>query len=207
MSQDLESMNLTELQEAAETAGISTDGDRDDLITRLQQHAVSQLSTNEVEPVASTDEQSKGRRGRPRGTVAADAPMDSSHTTNNQALQNKVYTAEEVQKIVASQVAEATKKLITPSQSEVNKLLQSHSGYSEKEVAETMDYIQRRFAGVISVSIDKHQEVFQFEGGRQGRLTTTIKQPSQSVVKVAEQYANVARAGVSWDMAIGKVGE
>lgn len=192
---DIENMTNSELQEACKEAGLPVYGGKNALIERLQKHAIASVAEN---PVAATQEPEAVREA-PKGNINSEI----------QSNQNKTYSAEEVQQIVAKQVAEATKKLITPSQDDVHKALQSHTGYSEKEVQETLEYIRSRFKGLITVNLDKHQEVFQFEGGRQGRMTTTIKQSPKAVMKVAEGYANVATAHLGGDFmaAQGKIGE
>jgi len=199
---DIDTMTQSELQEACKDAGLPTYGTKAVLIERLQKSAIASVAENAGDMADwKEDGQEAKQEEAPQGNM-------NSEIQNNQ---NKTYSAEEVQQIVAKQVAEATKKLITPSQDEVHKALQSHVGYSDKEVQETLSYVRSRFQGLITVNVDKNQDppVFQFEGGRQGRMTTTTRQSPKAVMKVAESYANVATAHLGGDFmaSMGKIGE
>lgn len=59
-------------------------------------------------------------------------------------------------------------------------------------VQETLDECRSRFHGII-VNYDINQEAFIFDGGRQGRTTTTARQPKKNVLDVAKSYYNLAR--------------
>jgi hypothetical protein len=61
-----------------------------------------------------------------------------------------------------------------------------------KHVEETLDAVRSRYQGII-VRYDSNEETFVFEGGRQGKTTTTARQPKWAVMSVAESYYNVAR--------------
>lgn len=51
--------------------------------------------------------------------------------------------------------------------------------------------INRRFGHAVKVFYDAEQEVFQFEGGIQGRTTTTARQPLKAILAVAASYLNI----------------
>lgn len=179
---ELENLSTAELKQACKDAGVADYGSKRDMIERLQENAAQQVSANKT-------------------------PEVKDWKANTQEYQNRTYTNEEVQALVSAKVAEATKRLITPSQDEVTKLLQTHTGYSKREIGDTLDYIKSRFPG-INVRIDEHQEVFQFSGGKQGTVTTTVKQNPKAVIKVAEQYMNIASANaVDFMASVGKLGE
>lgn len=61
-------------------------------------------------------------------------------------------------------------------------------------VQEVIEWSASNLPGVI-VKYDEHQEVFTLEGGRQGRTTTTARQPLSAFISAARQYSNIAMSG------------
>lgn len=61
-------------------------------------------------------------------------------------------------------------------------------------VQEVLDWSSSNLPGVM-VKYDEHQEVFTFDGGRQGRQTTTARQPLGTFKAAAIAYRNVAQYG------------
>ncbi len=66
-------------------------------------------------------------------------------------------------------------------------------------VQDTIDSVRGRFQG-LNIQYDSNEELFIFSGGRQGRLTTTARQPKRSIMLVAESYFNFARGRAKNDI-------
>lgn len=66
-------------------------------------------------------------------------------------------------------------------------------------VQDTLDSVRGRFQG-LNIQYDSNEEMFIFSGGRQGRLTTTARQPKRSIMLVAESYFNFARGRAKTDI-------
>lgn len=65
-------------------------------------------------------------------------------------------------------------------------------------VQEVLDACRSRFHG-LNVRYDSNEEVFMFEGGRQGRVSTTARQPARCIIGAAESYYNLARGRAKAD--------
>jgi hypothetical protein len=66
-------------------------------------------------------------------------------------------------------------------------------------VQEVLDTVRDRFPGV-ALRYDSNEEVFIIEGGRQGRLTTTARQPMRPILLAIEGYWNMARGRAKVDI-------
>lgn len=64
---------------------------------------------------------------------------------------------------------------------------------STNERQELLEALQRQYAGLMVVSYDADQDVYRFDGGAQGRTTTTGKQPAKAIQRVAASYVNISQ--------------
>lgn len=65
-------------------------------------------------------------------------------------------------------------------------------------VQEVLDACRSRFHG-LNLRYDSNEELFIFEGGRQGRVSTTARQPARCIIGAAESYYNLARGRAKAD--------
>jgi hypothetical protein len=75
---------------------------------------------------------------------------------------------------------------------------------SDRAMEEMAANIRQRFN--INCTYNKDQEVFVFDGGLRGRITTTAHQPERAVISVASDYAHAIRMPTFGYTGIGKVG-
>lgn len=170
-------MSIEDLRAECEQRDLSPAGIKPVLVRKLEKadaEALADIGEQPIEVVVAPE--------RPAVVPALGDDMKQTFTLN------------EVQAMVGKAVAEATKKLITPNAQETQKLLAAHTGYTKRETQDVFEHLKTKYGHLMSIRYDEHQEIFQFEGGLQGRVTTTAKQNPKSIVKVAEQYLNIANS-------------
>jgi acetoin utilization deacetylase AcuC-like enzyme len=63
-----------------------------------------------------------------------------------------------------------------------------------KHVENVLDKVKERFH-MLNIRYDSNKEVFLLEGGRQGRVTTTARQPLKPIMLLCEGYVSLSRRG------------
>lgn len=177
--------SLAELQAAARTAGLSPYGSKPTLEARLNAHAAKELSAQE------SDSEAALVASEPP-VVSADA--DAAATTPVMQASAKVKFAEDGRTTPAG--------LIIPTAGEVANVMSADSAgrISLAEAERNLADMKSRYPG-LNVRLDTNQECFVFEGGLQGRVTTTMHQPLKALMHnisgVAPGYITAHQAAVA----------
>lgn len=199
----MDTPTLLDLRNACKDAGLSPYGNKDELMARLNAVAASELAqvpvVQDAAPVVTPD------------SMALGAPL-ASPVEANLAAPADIAATQLMQTSATVRVVEAKPAIIQTTPTAFGTAAPVRSSHAA-QAAEVLDYIRRKFPQ-LSVKLDPHQEVFIFEGGRQGRMTTTIHQPMASLVgrttSVADHYvfANQQAAMIANTVegAVGSIG-
>jgi hypothetical protein len=170
--------SLVDLRKACSDAGLPTYGNKDQLLERLNAAAASDLANSDESPVEVT-------------TLEADTDAQATTAVMQQSASFST----------AAAAPEPMPSHAVPSQPLI---LQAPANAPARtsfagQAADLLAHIRNKFPGLI-VKLDAHNEVFTFEGGRQGKVTTTIHQPMAAIVgqrtSVADKYVQDAQAAV-----------
>lgn len=171
----MEQMTNKELAQMCREAGLPDYGTKDKLIARLQKMAAEVLTEQPAE--APTPEQPADMEVQPEPAVE---------------LEPVAPAAESAPPVVMPAVIGKVSRITALPE---NLPPVNHAAH----VQDTLDSVRGRFQG-LNIQYDSNEEMFIFSGGRQGRLTTTARQPKRSIMLVAESYFNFARGRAKTDI-------
>lgn len=172
----MEAMTNAQLKALCAEAGLPTYGNKEQLIERLQTSAAAELAEPTADAIAGATELMNnndvvGEFMMPEPTPEPAAPAPEPVKPAMPAV------------IIQSTAAPGTLPPI------------NHAAH----VQEVLDTVRDRFPGV-ALRYDSNEEVFIIEGGRQGRLTTTARQPMRPILLAIEGYWNMARGRAKVDI-------
>lgn len=186
--------SLAELQAAARAANLSPYGSKPALEQRLNEHAAKELAAGDV------------TQPNPEDIAAAD-------TTATMQASASVPEAE------SAPIPFVDKRILVPTDEQIKAL-----GYSDQHnkgatvtlehARKVLDEIRARYPQV-NVKLNVDAETYVFEGGLQGRVTTTIHQPVSALLHqvsgVASTYLREHRDGLASrntvEGALGNIGD
>lgn len=183
-------MSQAQLMAESKTRGIPAYGTKQQLIDRLTSHASDPANPSPAPDFANPNDSS------------AMATMQTSATVNHvedRTPPSQVIAPEPYQK--SNDATPPSKQVILPTAQDTVAF-----GQTTQSGLQTMEYAQRVLSKIkskfpnLQVRIDPHQEVYVFEGGIQGRVTTTIHQPESAMLHymhgLAPGYINAHHAGM-----------
>jgi len=127
--------------------------------------------------------------------LQADAAASLAETVAEPEAPTAVEPEPTPEPVAAPQPVRAPKVIVTQSTVPTENLPPvNHAAH----VQDVLDACRSRFHG-LNVRYDSNEEVFMFEGGRQGRVSTTSRQPARCIIGAAESYYNLARGRAKAD--------